>query len=138
MTKEQLAAKLNGREYREEITNAEMAIAKSWGLVVVFGGSDDLLELRGAISDEIGSYGGKTIHVNKDGLLVNECDDEDCPYFEKLKENAAIIETLWCDEGEYSWTYKTDIPHATFEIVDEGEPYCRGIVFELADVKERN
>jgi hypothetical protein len=38
------------------------------------------------------------------------------------------IDAVWC-EGEYSWTYKTNIPHATFDIWEDGEKYCKGIVF---------
>ncbi len=134
MTKEKFAALLNGREYRSEITKDEAAQAKAAGLVVVYGASDDLMEFDGAISDETGCYGGDTAYISADGLLTNDCSDDDCPHFEKIKGAAATIEALWCDEPDYSWTYKTDIPHATFEVVEDGEPYCRGIVFALADL----
>ena len=43
------------------------------------------------------------------------------------------ITAVWDTDG-YSWIYQTDIPHATFEIVEDGAPYCRGIIFALADV----
>ena len=42
MTKEELAATLNGREYNHEITKEEEAEARENGLVVIFGASDDL------------------------------------------------------------------------------------------------
>jgi len=134
MTKEELAEKLTGREYGSEISNTESSNAKSWGLVVVFGYSDDNVELRGAISDEIGSCDGADIFVTPNGLLENKCEDEDCPYFEAEKSKAVKISAMWCAEEGYSWTYKTDIPHATFEIMENGEHYCRGIVFSLSDV----
>lgn len=137
MTKEELAAKLNNREYREELSSREESNAKSWGLVVVYGASDDLVELRGAISDEVGVYDGGSVFLNSKGILTNDCEDEDCPYFEKEKEKAKVIDALWCAEGDYSWTYKTDIPHATFEIVEDGEPYCRGLVFSISDLGEK-
>ncbi len=54
-------------------------------------------------------------------------------YFERAP-GAMTIDALWCKEPGYSWTFRTDIPHATFEVVEDGEPYCRGIVFALADV----
>ncbi|MNW22346.1 hypothetical protein D3C71_2237660 [compost metagenome] len=47
------------------------------------------------------------------------------------QKSAKSIEALWCKEDGYSWTYKTEIPHATFEVADGDEPYCRGIVFSL-------
>lgn len=135
MTKEKLAAMLNGREYGNEITQEEENAAKAAGLVVVFGYSDDNAELRGAIYEEIGvADEGSEIFVNKTGLLTNECENEECPYLEELKKQCAVIEPLWDKEG-YSWIYKTAIPHATFNIVEDGEKYCRGIVFSLADVE---
>ena len=39
MTKEELAAKLNGREYGQEITDAESTEAGKAGLLVIFGAS---------------------------------------------------------------------------------------------------
>ena len=56
------------------------------------------------------------------------------PYFAKIAKAAASIEAIWCAKGEPSWTYKTNIPHSTFLILEDGEPSCRGIVFALAEV----
>lgn len=135
MTKEELAARLNGRQYRNEITAGEAAEAKAAGLVVVYGYSDDNMEFEGAIRDEIGCYDGGTAYLTRDGLLQNDCDDDECPHFEKLKQKASTIEAIWSPGDEqYSWIYKTDIPHATFEIIEDDLPFCRGIVFALADV----
>lgn len=138
MKKEELAAMLNGREYRNEITREEAAEAKAAGLVVVYGASDDLMEFEGAIRDELGCYDGGTAFVDKKGLLdrgqIDDGDDEAIADFVTRKKTARTIEALWAKEPGYSWTYKTDIPHQTFEIVEDGEPYCRGIVFALADL----
>lgn len=80
MKKEELAAMLNGREYRNEITREEAAEAKAAGLVVVYGASDDLMEFEGAIRDELGCYDGGTAFVDKKGLLdrgqIDDGDDE--------------------------------------------------------------
>lgn len=136
MNKEELAAKLNGREYRNELTTEEAAAAKAAGLVVVYGYSDDNMEFEGAIRDEIGCYEGGTAYLTSAGLLQNDCDDDRCPHFKRLKEKAATIEAVWSESSDSpAWTYKTDIPHATFEIIEDGSPFCRGIVFALADVK---
>lgn len=135
MTPKDLAALLNGREYRKEMTPQEEALAKAHGLVVVYGASDDLMEFRGAIDDELGSYGGATEYLSPTGLLRSECLEDQCPYFERLKADAPTIKAIWCPEGTgYSWAYETKIPHETFDIIEDGEPYCRGIVFALADV----
>lgn len=132
MTAKEAAALLDGREYRKEITRDEEAVLKSAGLVAAFGASDDLMEFRGAWRDEAGTYGGNTVYVNSAGMLYSECDDECCPYFERAKLNARKIEAVW-DEDGFSWLYVTDIPHETFVIMDDGETYCRGIVFRAED-----
>lgn len=38
------------------------------------------------------------------------------------------------EKGPFAWTYSTEIPHATFEIIEEGEKFCRGIVFDINDL----
>ena len=138
MNAKQLAALLNGREYMAEITSDEAKQAKAAGLVVVFGASDDLMEFRGAIYDEAGCYDGGSILVDTKGVTpswetASESEESAKDYFER-KAKARTIEALWAKEPRYSWTYKTDIPHETFEIVEDGEPYCRGIVFSLLDL----
>ena len=137
----ELASLLDGREYLEEITPEERAQAKESGLVVVFGQSDDLMEFRGAIEDELGAWDGTTAYLTNSGLLTNKCDCGCCPYAKAERLNAATIEAIWHDNGSpdgYTWTFETDIHHETFTIMEDGEFYCRGIVFALADVKEKN
>ena len=132
-TTKEWAALLNGREYRSEVTKEEASQAKADGVVIVFGASDDLMEFEGAIYDELDCYGGREVAVTKDGLPVNKCPDRDCPYFMASQDHAPKIESIWDTEG-YSWVYKTDIPHETFDILEDGEKYCRGIVFRLDEV----
>lgn len=135
MNAKELAVKLDGMQYPVRIPKELAAEAKSAGLVIVYGASDDLMEFDGAIHDEMGAYKGATAYLDSAGLLENDCDNDECPHFEKLKAKAATIEALW-DPGEgYSWKYQTAIPHETFEVAEDGEPYCRGIVFALADVE---
>lgn len=138
MNAKELSALLNGREYRQEITSEEAKQAKADGLVVVYGASDDLMELRGAIYDEADCYDGGSILIDAKGALhswesASESEESAQDYFER-KAKARAIEALWEKEPGYSWTYKTNIPHETFEIVEDGEPYCRGIVFAIADL----
>ena len=138
MDAKELAAKLNGREYCHEITDEEVRQAKEAGLVVVFGASDDLIEFRGAIRDEGDCYDGGTVLIDTKGVLpswdeASESEESAQEYFER-KAKARTITALWAKEPGYSWTYKTDIPHETFEIVEDGEPYCRGIIFNIGDI----
>lgn len=137
MTAKELAALLNGRERGEEITKEEEAAAKEAGLVVVFGKSDDCMEFRGVIDDEVSCFCGSTALVNEKGLFeFPDCADEyeGCKYIRAETNKCAVIAALW-DEGDYAWSYRTKIPHETFEIFEDGEKYCQGIVFSLADVK---
>lgn len=138
MNKEQLAAQLTGIEYPCTIDKAIQEQAKAAGLVIAFGASDDLMEFRGAIYDELDCYNGGTAVVGASGLLVrgriDDHDDEAIADYVTRKKSAKYIEALWCAEDGYSWTYSTDIPHATFEVTEDGEPYCRGIVFAIADL----
>ncbi len=128
-----LAEKLNGRECGDEVTIEEAKRTADCGLVVVYGASDDLMEFRGAIEDEVGCYNGGVAYLTKDGLLENECENENCPHFARMKQECPTIAAVWDHDG-YSWTYSTDIPHATFDILEDGEKYCRGIVFSMEDL----
>lgn len=143
ITPEAFAARLDGRQMGKEITKQEEAEAKAAGLVVVFGYSDDNVELRGAIDDEIGAYDGTTFDVTRHGLLPqweqfredHEDEESFADYFKRKQEACSQIEALWCPAGEdLSWAYRTAIPHATFNVMEDGEIFCRGIVFRLADV----
>jgi len=127
------AAALNGNEYREEGSRELFAEMKGAGLVAVFGASDDLIEFRGAINDEVGAYDGGTAFVTGSGLYAQGCENDDCPHERRLRNFATQIQAKW-DEDGFSWIYETTIPHETFVINEDGEPYCRGIVFALADV----
>ena len=136
-TKETLAALLNGREYRSEITKEETAEAKASGLVVVFGYSDDNAEMVGAINDEVGCYEGGDFRVDAKGLLedweeLEKRHKEEVAIWLQRDERAFTVKAIWDQDG-YSWTYKTSLPHATFDILKDGEKYCRGIVFELPE-----
>lgn len=137
MTKEQLAALLNGREYPMVITDAEAKQAKKDGLVVVSGASDDLCELRGALYDEAGCCDGGILILNRKGFVENHSDCE-CMYcgFKEYTNSLARIEAIWDRDG-VSWQYETSIPHATFDIMEDGEVYCRGLVLELAALPHR-
>jgi hypothetical protein len=136
MTKEELATLLNGRQYGHEITTEEEAQAKESGLVVIFGASDDLMELKGAINDEADAYEGGMAHLTSEGLLrppddnCSACDD--CPHFQKVLGEAVEVKALWWkEENGYLWNYETELPHVSFDILDGDEKYCRGIVMEL-------
>ena len=136
MTKEQLAAQLNGREYPLRLSAKDQLQARNNGLVIVYGASDDLCEFDGAISDECGAPGD--IFVTRAGVLElhDDCDCKFCGYKTAVA-RATKIEAFWCVEREGpEWTYQTAIPHATFSIMEDGRVFCRGIVFSVEDLSQ--
>lgn len=124
MTAKDLAAKLNGREYLKEITPEEEKEAESNGLVVVYGYSDDNVEFAGAIDDEIGAFEGTTVCIDHSNGVV--------PVGEGVPFNT--IKAVWHDIGDTCWSFETPIPHETFNIYDDGELFCVGIVFSITDL----
>jgi hypothetical protein len=90
----------------------------------------------GAIAGSIGAFDGATAWVHAGGLLpkfetIKRDDKEAFRAYFKDEPTAVAVHALWCSEPEYSWTFSTNIPHETFEIAEDGGPFCRGIVFAL-------
>jgi hypothetical protein len=128
----EFAKKLDKTQYPFTLSLEEVKYCKDNGIVVVFGCSDDLMEFRGAIYDEFDCYGGGTCYLTKDGLFEDDCD---CKYARQSKEKCKSIKGLWC-KGKYSWQYETDIPHETFDIMEDDDFYCKGIIFYKKDLGE--
>lgn len=127
------ANKLNGRQYGNEITEEE--VGQLGNVVVVFGYSDDTMIVAvSSVFEDVPCFEGGSALFQIDGLVENKCDCEDCPYYDDIKEAAYEVKAV-SDQAGYSWVYKTDIPHETFEIFDNNRKYCRGIVFSLDELE---
>lgn len=75
MNKEELAQQLNGIEYPPDFRDSYIAKkAKDNNLVIVYGMSDDLTELRGAVHEEFSSFEGIRFSIDKKGNLKEEND----------------------------------------------------------------
>lgn len=130
MTRDEMAKALDGREYSEEMTRDEEKIAKDSRLLVVFGASDDLVEFRGIIDDEVGAYGDVTEIFGYYNIL-------DKWQFNKEKDSSALgtkIKAIWAESGSPAWQMSTNTPHASFNIMEDGEVYCVGIVIDEIDL----
>jgi len=149
MTKEELASMLDGIEYGQEFENkGYLGLINDVnlnGLVIVYGQSDDLMEFEGAIREEVGAWGGTTVNIfaNKEGCGVlpewesfkdYHDDEEEFKRYFVDKQTSKQVASVWDKDG-YSWFIDTDIPHAGFNIMEDGEKYCRAIVISLDDVK---
>jgi hypothetical protein len=141
MTINEWAEKLTGREYREELTKEEEHALKADGLIAAFGASDDLLEFRGALHDEVGAWDSamvKLAEIKKGGKIIILDDEEDWVQVKPLyiRKVFAIWNPIGLD-GEVwaSWHIRIyGVPQATFDIMEDGELYCRGIVFEARHI----
>ncbi len=93
----------------------------------------------GAIDAEVGAYEDTTIYITRDGLLeepaCNDAENCTCPYFKVAKNAAKTITAIWRDGEEPSRVFSTDIPHETFTIMEDGEPWCIGIVFSMEHLR---
>ena len=131
---QKVAEMLNGGNYCDGILKEIKEYAKENDVVIVCGASDDLMEFEGAIYDEFGCYEGGTAFLNHDGLF--EGCDINCKYSQREIGRCKTIEAVWCDKKNgYAWSYKTDIPHATFDIFDDGDKYCLGICFDKKELR---
>lgn len=124
ITTKDLASLLNGRKHMSEITKEEERLAKENGLVVLCGYSDDNMEFYGALREEISCFDGGSAYIKPTEISAEPNDGKE-------------IEAIWCAQGCPCWTYKTDIPHETFNVYDNddsGELFCIGIVFSIKDI----
>lgn len=64
MTIKEFAKSINRREHEyQQFTKEELQIAKENKWVIIYGHSDDLMELEGAIYDEAGVFDGGIVHT---------------------------------------------------------------------------
>lgn len=136
---------MNGDEYREEGSKELFEKMKHDGIVAAYPASDDLIILNGAFYDETGhSY---TPLDYKTGVMVSECEGDDCPYYKRVSQKRYHMYCNWVDEK--GWVVELYTPSGkklfspfveTFDIVEtnpggergeilEHEPYGTGIVF---------
>lgn len=138
VTKEQLAAELDGMEYPGDLTQEQQSIANASGLMVLFGASDDLVEIYGVVRDEMGAGDDTMILLDDKGFVSQFRDDAwtdaDMEDWFSRRRKAKKVTARWGQNG-YSWTYETDLSHATFGIMEDGDPYCKGLVIDAADLR---
>lgn len=139
--KEDFATILNGREYGNEMSIDEEFIARDNELLVCFCSSDDLLIFKGIFNDETGSTAYIMSDIKTGGIKLAEDDAtqrlEEIREFTGFRLNLQRIKMVrqWYIDGTEGFCIKTTLPHATFDIMEDGELYCRGIVIEKADIE---
>lgn len=154
-TIEDLAKLLDRNEYRDELINQiginVIELCKQKGWIVVYGASDDLLEIDGALSDELGAWGGCVAKFYKKGEFYPEYDEEDIYHkatedsffaiddkelgrIKFAKEDALIIESVWePSEKDVSWEINCKgAPHVSFNVMEDDEVYCEALVIDIS------
>lgn len=133
-TIEDLAKLLNNNQYLNELKNnydidvEKICKERKW--VILFPYSDDNIEIRGYVYDEMGSYEEENFKFVKSGEFYQNEEDEDEDIYRKAKTNMLIYSSekeahifmKWEpeDHQEYIWYIDTDYTDvAYFNIIDE-------------------
>ena len=121
---------MNAKEWAEKLNNIEYPADEIWdmrkqfeedGVVVVYGASDDLIEFEGVIHDEGDCYNDKVFYLNKEGLTTSYSKN--------------YVKVTHPHDGTVQFNYETNIPCEWFNVVEDGELYCKGFVFNINDLK---
>lgn len=152
ITKEEMAAIITGRKYPFRLSLQEKTIAKTSGLVVIYGVSDDLLEFEGVINELlVGAYDETiTATITKDGQIIesmiksSDCDKHsECFFFKSWLQcqKTFTVASKWYSDGSdyYRNVTASKLPVATFEIKnneDTNNIFCHGIVIDLNEAKD--
>lgn len=139
LTAKQVAERMTGREYGSELLDGEEDELKQAGLVVAFGYSDDYLEIRGVACAEFGAWNGTTCYVC-DGVAYKKPRDGAEMTLDDAREYLAMeakpnvkVTAHWCPPAPFSgsWLIECDMPYIPFDIMEDGELFCRGAVFTV-------
>ena len=146
MTPQEFANLITGREYPFRPTAQEKQTAKENGLVVIWGQSDDLLELDGAVYDEGGAWNGTKARFDAKGILpIYESGElqsdepttiQECIELADRWKRSFSVQAEWCPKGtSLSWRISVDekLSSAMFVVMEDDEPMCEGIVAQLPE-----
>lgn len=125
---------LNGRKAKRNhptFSEGEIRTAKENGWVIVVIYHSGFAEFVGALNDDTDSYCIDKIYFSKEKIYTG--DDESAAF-------PNCINVHWSEEQDKNGkiipvALKTDIPHETFMVYEDGEPYCRGIIFSVNDLR---
>ena len=128
------ATEITQCQYGNELTPEQREYAKENNIVVVYGGSDDLVYFAGAIEDEVGCWDGGVLLFNRYGDIIDA--KTGLNQFGEMPDNPCFNELTinCCPRGlDCYWSYDLDVDHALFRVYEDDELYCIGLVFQLDD-----
>lgn len=134
------AQKLNGREYAEEVSREEKKQAAANGVIIIYGASDNILVFNGVIDEKISAIEGCEIKLTPDVSIFDpEKNKETFKYNSDQIKRFPVIKAIWCpEEISASWLITTTLPYETFDIMEDREIFCRGIVLDAEEVASGN
>lgn len=154
----QIKEKINGIEYGTKIDNSIIDIAKNNNIVIIRGASDDLIDFEGAIYNELDCYSDNIEEIYiipHNGKYFAEYDTVEDLRFgsydltnllqtflkEKL-EKSIKIQVAYCGVfNKDGWGFQVETPkgykidYDTFDILEDGALYCRGLILDLDIIK---
>lgn len=128
MTSLELSTELNGRDADDKFTRYVVKISKENKLVIVTAIGRDTVFFNGAITEEFDLFKGGAIYLIKEGneyvAYTKQSDKGDRKKIEAFYESSRI----------FQWSFRTLIPHSTFDVKKGDKNFCKAIVFSLEDV----
>lgn len=133
----------DGIEYSRSIPLEAEELAKANNIVVIVGGSDDLMYCYGAESylawEQEHSYGwdGKDLSTIKgDKKLKKEAKQLGLKIWwcGRIEDKGLVIEGYDTEKsGAFSYTVNDDIEHLNFKVMEDEDVYCTGIIIQLPE-----
>lgn len=137
----QIKSICDGIEYSRNIPDEAKKIAKENNIIVIVGGSDDLMYCYGTDSylanNREHSYGwdGEDLTTIKwDKKLKKEAKQLGLKIWwcGQIKDKGIKIENYSVDEsGAFSYSVNENIKHLNFKVMEDNDVYCTGIIIEL-------
>lgn len=113
-TAQWLKNELEGSKYPFVLNDKIENKLKKEGFCLIIGKDEETIEIKGAL--------------NKD-IQVKE------KITQLFSENKYNIQAIKSENDNCYWTFKTDIPCSTFTIMDYDEPFCKGLIINIEDLK---
>lgn len=125
---ERVKLAIDGMEYHQHIPEETIEYCQANGIYIIYGASDDLLEVDGFFREEFDAYNGlnsKNLEYYDDGGDINYV-------IKALKDNEVIA--TWCPNPEVSWSIECTPYHTadteSFDIMEDGEVFCQGLILQ--------
>lgn len=125
ITAKELQVKMHGGQYYD--TASKYAdIADKSGLIIIEGASDDLVNCFGVIGGSLEVGHGSHFYVSSQGYIATR---------NRKFEDSNRVNVI--QGGDFYWSYKSKIPHLTFDTYECGKPWCRGLIIDIKDLVKK-